>query len=83
MCVCQNNKKYLNSILDDLEIEPYQKKIIAKRYLKQVSFYASKAKSSEIFYLFLRDRNFPLNLCPNALFQSTGLSGDCDFIISN
>mgnify|MGYP004001414205 FL=1 len=53
MCVCQNNKKYLNSILDDLEIEPYQKKIIAKRYLKQVSFYAGKAKSSEIFYLFL------------------------------
>jgi len=53
MCVCQNNKKYLNSILDDLEIEPYQKKIIEKRYLKQVSFYAGKAKSSEIFYLFL------------------------------
>ena len=53
MIFCQDSRKHLLNIIEDLQLEPYQKKIIAKRYLKQVYFYAGKAKSSEIFYLFL------------------------------
>ena len=53
MIFCQDSRKHLLNIIEDLQLEPYQKKIIEKRYLKQVYFYAGKAKSSEIFYLFL------------------------------
>jgi hypothetical protein len=51
-CTC-NLKKNLQNFINDLSLEPYQIYIIKNRFLKEVSLYDKKAKTTEFFYLFL------------------------------
>lgn len=52
LCIC-SIKPHLQNIINDLQVEDYQKKIIEQRYLKQVSLYDRKSRIAEFFYIFL------------------------------
>jgi hypothetical protein len=45
-------KKNLKNIIEDLQLDDYQKKLLEKRYLKEVIHYHYKSKLAEFFYIF-------------------------------
>ena len=53
MLSCCNNSVYsrINSMIDDLELFPFQKTLLKNRFLEQVVLYDKKAKTAEFFYI--------------------------------
>tara|TARA_B100000123_G_scaffold271144_1_gene250323 strand:+ start:2065 stop:2697 length:633 start_codon:yes stop_codon:yes gene_type:complete len=52
--ICKSKiKSSITEIINELDLEPKQQKILQRRYLKELRLYSHKAKVTEFFYIFL------------------------------